>query len=82
MASMNSTMTSRIALRRLDELDSRLIVHYFLLDVADAAVGHAALQDDRLLAECQPMSCSELRCSGNAVSTRHPPWLISLIESG
>ena len=54
MASMNSLMTSRTAIRRLDELDTRLIEHHFLVDVADAAVGHATLQHDGLLAECQP----------------------------
>ena len=30
------------------------VVDDFLVDVADAAVGDAALQDDRLIAECQP----------------------------
>ena len=54
IASMNSTITSRM--RSDGSMNSMpdLVVDDFLVHVADAAVGHAALQHDRLLAECQP----------------------------
>ena len=44
----------RIALGWLDELDARSIGDDFLIHVADAAVGDAAFQDDRLVPQRQP----------------------------
>ena len=54
IASMNSTMASWM--RSDGSMNSMpdSIVHDFLVHVADAAVRDAALQDDRLVAECQP----------------------------
>ena len=42
------------AIRRLDELEPGPVDYALLLDIADAAVDDASLDDDRLVAECEP----------------------------
>ena len=48
----------------LHELHSRPIQHYFLIDVADAAVDDAAFDDHRLIAEAEPQIVERIEMEG------------------
>ena len=54
IASMKSAMTAATGSGRLDELEAGQIDDHLLLDVGNAAVDDAALDDDGAVAEGEP----------------------------
>ena len=66
----------------LDELDARAVEDDFLFHIADAAVGDAAFDDDRSVAERQAEFVKGIEMEGEAGFDGQPPRPISLIAIG